>query len=219
MTSMTIALQNTVILTSRLSPPVPGPYGGRGHTPWACYHGVLFKYNRTQKQDLRDSIFGLSRQMTRNPPKNAHGKHKKTQRKRMANMEFSTSFFLSKSVLKVPRVQNSRKCGWCRGCQTVKQRIFFFFGFAVLRGFAVTGGVCTCVSRGSASAPLPPGARALVPPFLRVLLVWVLIALQSGGVEHERVKEKIRTNAMEMDHDPCVREGQSNTVISELRTE
>ena len=53
----------------------------------------------------------------------------------MANTEFSTSFFLSKSVLKVPRwVQNSKKCGWCRGCQTVKNELFF--DFAVLGGSA-----------------------------------------------------------------------------------
>ena len=57
--------------------------------------------------------------------KNAHGKQK-TERKRMANKEFSTSFFLSKSVRKVPRVQNiKKKHGWCRGCQTVKKRRVF----------------------------------------------------------------------------------------------
>ena len=86
-------------------------------------HGVLFKDNRTQKQDLRDTIFGLSRQMTRTPKKTRMENIKRTQRKRMANMEFSTSFFLSKSVLKVPRVQNSKKCG-------------LFFDLAPLRGSA-----------------------------------------------------------------------------------
>ena len=90
-------------------------------------HGTLSKYNRTHMLDMRDSIFGSSRQMTMNPQKSA-GKTKKTERRRMANKEFSTSFFLSKSVRKVPRVQNIKKCGWCRGCQTFpktkKRRVF-----------------------------------------------------------------------------------------------
>ena len=78
------------------------------------------KYNRTQKQDLRDSIFGLSRQVTRNPKKRAW-KTKKTQRKRMANMEFSTSFSFvqigvestasakQQKMRMVPRVPNGNK--------------------------------------------------------------------------------------------------------------
>ena len=89
------------------------------------------KYNRTQKQDLRDSIFGLSRQMTRNPKKRAW-KTKKTQRKRMANMEFSTSFSFvqigvestasakQQKMRMVPQVPNGNKN----------------FFFAVLRGSA-----------------------------------------------------------------------------------
>ena len=71
-----------------------------------------------------------------NPPpkKNAHGKH---QKKRMANKEFSTIF--SKSVLKVPRVQNNKKCGWCRGCQTVKKTKCFIVPFCVETNVVLDG--------------------------------------------------------------------------------
>ena len=89
-------------------------------------HGTLFKYNRTHMQDLRDSIFGLSRHMTRNQ-KNAHGK----QKKRMENMEFSTRFFLSKSVLKVPRVQNRKNAHGAAGAKRKKKNCFLILPFCV----------------------------------------------------------------------------------------
>ena len=48
--------------------------------------------------------------MTRHLKKTHMENIKKTQRKRMPNMEFSTRFFLSKSEMKVPRMQNIKKC-------------------------------------------------------------------------------------------------------------
>ena len=36
-------------------------------------------------------------------------------------------------MLKAPRVQNSKKCGWCRGCQTVENDFFCFCRSAWLR--------------------------------------------------------------------------------------
>ena len=47
---------------------------------------------------------------------------KKNGKKTDGKQEVFNKFFLSKSVRKVPRVQNIKKCGWCRGCQTVKKR-------------------------------------------------------------------------------------------------
>ena len=55
-------------------------------------------------------------------PKNAHGKHQKTERKRMANKEFSTIFFVQigaestagakhQKMRMVPRVPNGKKNG------------------------------------------------------------------------------------------------------------
>ena len=101
-------------------------------------HGALFKYKRTHMQDLRRVHFRIESAHDQKPQKNAHGKHqkKKTERKRMANKEFSTRFFLSESVRKVPRVQNIKKCGWCRGCQTVEKQLLF--REAVLRACADT---------------------------------------------------------------------------------
>ena len=43
--------------------------------------------------------------------------------------------FLTKSGRKVPRVQKSKKCGWCRGCRTVKKKRMLFRE-AVLRACA-----------------------------------------------------------------------------------
>ena len=65
------------------------------------------RYNRTHMLDLRDSIFGSSRQMTINPKKSAWKKKRKE--KRMANKEFSTSFFFCPN-----------RCGKYRGCKTSK---------------------------------------------------------------------------------------------------
>ena len=106
----------------------PDPSNDHQTTP-VHDHGVLFKYNRTQKQDLRDSIFGSSRQMTINTKKTRVENIKKTQRKRMANMEFSTSFFLIQisaqstagakqlKMRMVAQVSNGKK----NGCFFVKQ--------------------------------------------------------------------------------------------------
>ena len=49
-----------------------------------------------------------------------------TQRKRMANMEFSTSFFLIHiGALSTAGAKQQKKCGWWRGCRTVKKGCFF----------------------------------------------------------------------------------------------
>ena len=84
-------------------------------------HGALSKYNRTHLLDLRDSIFGSNRQMTITPQKMRMENIKKTERKRMANKEFSTSFFLvqigaestagakHQEMRMVPRVPNGKK--------------------------------------------------------------------------------------------------------------
>ena len=74
-------------------------------------HGVLFKYN--QKHDLRDSIFGSSRQMTITLPKNA----KKSKENGWQTLSFQQVFFFSKSVLKYPGCKTARNADGAAGAK------------------------------------------------------------------------------------------------------
>ena len=108
--------------------------------PACCVFSVrLFVHDHGALQiqpdvDLRDSIFGSSRQMTIDHQKCAWKTSKERKENGWQTRSFQQVFFLSKSVRKVTRVQNIKKCGWCRGCQTVKYGEFF--DFAVLRAWA-----------------------------------------------------------------------------------
>ena len=96
---------------------------------------------------------------------------------------FST-FFWSQSVPTVPRVQNIKKCGWCRGCPTVKKRRVFFIlpfcGAGLTQSWGGRGGWSGCsadvgdllVSEWSSDGVwwLPP-ARSLQADTMRELMV------------------------------------------------
>ena len=84
------------------------------------------KYNRTHMQDFRDSVFGLTRQMTINLKitrmENIKKKKKKTNGKHGV---FNKFVFVQIGVESTAGAKQEKKCAWCRGCQTVKKRIVF----------------------------------------------------------------------------------------------
>ena len=91
--------------------------------------------------------------MTRNPQKTRMKNIKKTKKTDGKHGVFDKFFFVHIGV--GTRVQNSKKCGWCRGCQTVK-KTDCFVDFAVLCGSADSSSVAPNTTATAAELMTPP---------------------------------------------------------------
>ena len=122
-----------------------------------------------------DSIFGLSRQMTRNPKTRMENIKKNTKKADGKHRVFNFFFFFNKfSAKNTHGCKKSKKCGWWRGCRTGKKRLLFvkqfcgcaptqFFRAALLTVFessltfwprnSARNSACRCVSPASYSRP------------------------------------------------------------------